>query len=147
MNCPLLWHKLPEPTCPCFSFTKRIDLSSVVLLPLLSNITNQFRHEKASILGKLGNIIDTEIIEVKCVHFSKGLRIWLKLGMLVTELRKVSVTWFHQYFYRIRLLFKSRQFIGNMFFFNRIFSVQGEQKDLPFIWFLEHKSFSLFHWS
>lgn len=46
----------------------------------------------------------------------------------MTELRKVSLTWFNQYFYRILLLLKSRQFIGTVFFFNQVVSVRGKGK-------------------
>lgn len=46
----------------------------------------------------------------------------------MTELRKVSLTWFNQYFYRTLLLLKSRQFIGTVFFFNQVFSVRGKGK-------------------
>lgn len=76
----------------------------------------------------------------------------------MAELRKVSATWLKQYAHRILLLVEIRQFIGNIFSFNQVFSVlggngkiyifldfffKGEKKKRPG----QPKSLSLFHGS
>lgn len=65
-----------SPLAPFFFFDqKKVDGSSVVFLRFQSILTRQFRHNKAPVLGKLGNVIDTDVTEVKCLSFSKGPRV------------------------------------------------------------------------
>lgn len=72
----------------------------------------------------------------------------------MTGLRKVSLTWFNQYFHRILLFKKRADRSQETVFFNRVFSVQGKMERLTFQLILykeekinpcQHKSFSVFH--
>lgn len=50
----------------------------------------------------------------------------------MTELRKVPRTWFNLNFHRLLLLLKSRQFIGNIFYFIQSLGVLGEMEIFTF---------------
>lgn len=91
--CPLLWHMLPgSGLLLFFSFYRgRIWVQWTfftfwALLLIKSGIKSIF-------IRKMGNFIDAKIIKEKCSKFSKDLRIWLKLRILVTELKKISLIW------------------------------------------------------